>query len=154
MKHRMAIALLALVGFFISLYLWLWKVGILGAIACGDGGCETVQLSEYAQLFGIPVAFFGMLEYAALIAICLVGLQQRWLDRRGPTHALIAVAGAGVLFTAYLTYLEAAVIHAWCRWCLASAAVIGLVFLTAVAGRWEVPRTAPPREPGRLPTER
>ncbi len=142
MKHRMAVALLALIGFFISLYLWLWKVGFLGAIACGDGGCETVQLSQYAQLFGIPVAFFGMLEYGALIGISLVGLQPRWIHRRGPTLTLTAVAGVGVLFTAYLTYLEAAVIHAWCRWCLASAVVIGLIFLSAIAGLWESPRVA------------
>ena len=52
MKHRMAIAVLALAGFFVSLYLWLWKVGLLGTIACGDGGCETVQLSEHAEFLG------------------------------------------------------------------------------------------------------
>jgi uncharacterized membrane protein len=142
MKHRMAIALLSLVGFFISLYLWLWKVGILGTIVCGDGGCETVQLSEYAQFFGIPVAFFGMLEYAALIGLSLLGLRPRWLTHRGPTLALVAVAGVGVLFTAYLMYLEAAVIHAWCRWCLASAVVIGLVFVLSVAGMRAMPRSA------------
>jgi len=146
----MTVALLSLVGFFISLYLWLWKVGIIGTIACGDGGCETVQLSEYAYFFGVPVAFFGMLAYAALIGLSLLGLQPRWRDRPGPTVGLVLVAGAGVLFTGYLTYLEAAVIHAWCRWCVASAVVIALVFLAAVSGLWAMRRgnaaaPAPPR---------
>ena len=38
MTHRMAIAALSVIGFFISLYLWLWKVGFLGSLACGEIG--------------------------------------------------------------------------------------------------------------------
>jgi len=68
----MVAAVLGLVGFLISLYLWLWKVGLLGALVCGDGGCEVVQLSEYAELLGIPVAFFGMLAYLVLLALSLL----------------------------------------------------------------------------------
>jgi uncharacterized membrane protein len=137
MKHRMAIALIGVVGFFISLYLWLWKVGFLGTLACGDGGCETVQLSEYAQFLGVPVAFWGMVAYGGIVATALVGLQPRWQERRAPTVLLAVGAGVGVLFTAYLTYLEAAVIHAWCRWCIVSAILISLIFVVALGGlRW------------------
>jgi uncharacterized membrane protein len=134
MKHRMAVAVLSLVGFFVSLYLWLWKVGLLGTIACGDGGCETVQLSEYAQFLGVPVAFYGMVGYLALIVVSLVGLQPRWIDRRAPTVVLVAIAALGVAFSGYLTYLEARVIHAWCRWCVVSAVIITAVLLVAVGG--------------------
>jgi uncharacterized membrane protein len=42
------------------------------------------------------------------------------------------MSGLGVVFAAYLTYLEAAVIKAWCRWCLVSAGIISLIFLLAV----------------------
>ncbi len=46
---RMAAAVLALVGIFISAYLALYKLGYLGALQCGPaGGCEVVQASEYA----------------------------------------------------------------------------------------------------------
>ena len=134
MKHRMATAVLSLVGFFVSLYLWLWKVGLLGTIACGDGGCETVQLSEYAQFLGVPVAFYGMIGYLALIVVSFVGLQPRWADRRGPTVALVAIAALGVAISGYLTYLEAAVIHAWCRWCVVSAILIAAVLIVALVG--------------------
>lgn len=138
MKHRMAIAVVSLLGFFVSLYLWLWKVGVLGTIACGDGGCETVQLSEYAQFLGIPVAFYGMVGYLALIVVSFVGLQPRWAERREPTVALVVIAAVGVAFSAYLTYLEAAVIHAWCRWCVVSAILIVAVFLVALGGLWSL----------------
>jgi uncharacterized membrane protein len=34
------------------------------------------------------------------------------------------LAGIGVAFTVYLTYLELFVIHAICRWCLGSGIII------------------------------
>jgi uncharacterized membrane protein len=134
MKHRMAAALLGLVGFFISLYLWLWKIGLLGTIACGDGGCEVVQLSEWAYFLGVPVAFWGMLAYGAIVATSLAGLQPRWLNSRGPSVLLAVQAGIGVLFSGYLTYLEAAVIHAWCRWCVVSAILVCVIFAVSLVG--------------------
>ncbi|MCH7874644.1 MAG: vitamin K epoxide reductase family protein [Gemmatimonadetes bacterium] len=130
----MVSATLALVGFFVALYLWLWKVGLLGALACGDGGCETVQLSEHAVFLGIPVALYGVAGYLAILATSLWGLHGRWATRREPTVVLVVLAGIGLAFTGYLTYLEAAVIDAWCRWCLVSAAIIVAIFVTSVVG--------------------
>ncbi len=134
MRHRQVIAILALAGFFIATYLWLWKIGKLGTLQCGSGACEQVQTSVYADFLGIPVAFYGVVGYAALLVVSLLGLQDRWLDRRAPTAILFALASAGVLFAGYLTYLEAAVIHAWCRWCIASAVVIAAIWVTTLAG--------------------
>jgi uncharacterized membrane protein len=134
MTHRMVAALLALVGLLISVYLWLWKVGAIGVLACGDGGCETVQLSKYGDFLGVPVAFWGMLAYGGMLASALIGLQPRWQTRREPTLGLLVLSGAGVAFSAYLTYLEAAVIHAWCRWCVVSAVLVTGIFLAALTG--------------------
>ncbi len=130
----MVIAALALIGFFVALYLWLWKLGVLGEMACGAGGCETVQLSEYAELLGQPVALYGVIGYLSIFAVSLVGLQPRWLSSKAPSVALLVLSAMGVAFTAYLTYLEAAVIQAWCRWCIVSAVIITAIALTALAG--------------------
>ena len=118
MRNRQAIALLALVGFFVALYLWLHQIGVGGELKCGTGGCDTVQASPWAQQLGIPVAFYGVVGYAAILAVALVGLQPAWRERRGPTLLIAALATGGVLFSAWLTYLELFVIHATCRWCL------------------------------------
>lgn len=139
MTHRMAAAILGLVGLLVSLYLWLWKVGALGALACGDGGCETVQLSPYAYVFGIPVALLGMFGYLAILVVALAGLQPRFAAARWPTDLLLVLATGGVAFSAWLTYLEAAVIHAWCRWCIGSAAIIVAIFGAVLAGRLRWP---------------
>lgn len=130
----MVSATLALVGLFVALYLWLWRIGLLGSLACGAGDCEIVQLSEHAQVLGLPVALYGVVGYAAILGVSLLGLQPRWAARQAATIALVVLAGLGVLFTTYLTYLEAAVIRAWCRWCLVSAGIITAIFVTAVMG--------------------
>ncbi len=130
----MATAVLSLIGFFVALYLWLWKLGVVGTLACGTGACEYVQTSRYAVFLGLPVAFYGMVGYLVLLAVSLLGVQPRWAEHRAPTLALASLSGAGVAFTAYLTYLEAEVIQAWCRWCLVSAFLITAIFVASVAG--------------------
>jgi uncharacterized membrane protein len=127
MRHRQAIALLALIGLFIALYLSFHRLGIIGSLQCGTGGCETVQTSSYAVFLGVPVAFYGVAGYLALLVVSLVGLQPAWLARRGPILLLAAMSVLGLVFTLYLTYLELFVIHAICRWCVASAIVIALI---------------------------
>lgn len=141
MGHRQVIALLAVVGFFVALYLWLHNIGVIGELKCGSGGCETVQASVYARLAGVPVAFFGVIGYAAIFAVAYVGLQPAWAARRGPTLLLAALAAGGVLFTGYLTYLELFVIHAICRWCVTSAAIIVAICVVALGGLARRPTT-------------
>ena len=130
----MVSALLALAGLFLSLYLTLWHYGFMGALQCGTGGCEVVQTSRWATVAGLPVAAVGVGGYLVLLVIAMVGVQERWAVRREPTVWLVALSGIGVVFTAYLTYLEAFVIDAWCRWCLGSAAIIVLIFAVNLAG--------------------
>ena len=132
MRHRQAIAVLALVGFFVALYLWLYKIGVAGELKCGTGGCETVQASRWADLFGIPVAFYGVVGYAVILGVALVGLQPTWVVRRGPTLLLAALATAGFVFTLWLTYLELFVIHAVCRWCIGSAVIITAIWIVTI----------------------
>ena len=132
MRHRQAIAVLALVGWFVALYLGLHALGIGGALKCGTGGCDTVQTSKWAVLFGIPVAFYGVVGYTAILGVALVGLQPAWLPRRGPTRLVAALATGGVLFSGWLTYLELFVIHAICRWCVASAVIMTAIWTVAL----------------------
>ena len=132
MRHRQVIAVLALAGLLVALYLYLYKIGVYGELKCGSGGCETVQASPYAILLGQPVALYGVLGYAALLAVCVIGLQPRAAAQAWPTLLLAAMATVGFAFTVYLTALEMFVIHAWCRWCLGSAVIITLIWLVAL----------------------
>jgi len=144
-RHRQAIALFATVGCFVALYLWLYKIGVIGELKCGTGSCEFVQASRYAWLFGQPVALYGVVGYLALLVTALVGLQPRFLTSPGPTRVLALLSGVGFAFTLYLTYVELFVIHALCRWCVVSAVIMTLITAIAVTAALRTPaiRTGP-----------
>ncbi|MEX2178427.1 MAG: vitamin K epoxide reductase family protein [Gemmatimonadaceae bacterium] len=146
MTRRMLTALVALAGFFVALYLALYKAGIIGTLACGAGGCETVQFSRWAMLFGFPVAVWGVGFYALVLALALAMLQDRWSDSRGLSLALLLLTGWGVLFSAWLTYLELFVIHAICRWCVVSAVLAAVLFALAFRD-WKTTAPADYRPP-------
>jgi uncharacterized membrane protein len=128
----MALAVLCLAGVFISAYLWLYKLGKIGNLACGTGGCETVQLSPYARFMGIEVSLIGLVGYLVLFVLALLSLQPGLAAVRWPVRLLAALSGVAVLFTAYLKSLEFFVIHAICRWCVASAVIITIVFVLSL----------------------
>lgn len=132
MIHRMTAALLSLTGLFISAYLYLYKIGKIGSLACGTGGCETVQWSPWSRVAGIEVSLVGLLGYASLLVLCLAALQPSMVNRREPALLLTVLSGIAVLFTVYLTYLELFVIHAICRWCVASGVVIVAIFILSL----------------------
>ncbi|MDA0183106.1 vitamin K epoxide reductase family protein [Solirubrobacter phytolaccae] len=88
----------------------------------GGGGCERVQSSEYAELFGVPVAVLGLGGYLALLGSLALP------DELSRTSAAF-VALVGAAFSLYLTYVEIAEIQAICQWCVVSA-----VLMVALAG--------------------
>ena len=131
MSKRQLVALLALLGLLIAIYLTLYKTGAIAALACSVGSCETVQMSRWATFLGLPVAAWGIVFYVALLGVALSGLQGSLADSRAVSVALVAVTGWGVLFSAWLTYLELFVIHAICQWCVVSAILVTIAFVIA-----------------------
>ena len=84
MTRRMGVTFLSLIGIFVAAYLYLYKIGKIGSVMCGTGGCETVQLSRWSSFLGVDVALIGIVGYAGLFALSLVSLQPRLAgDRRG-----------------------------------------------------------------------
>jgi uncharacterized membrane protein len=132
MKYRMAAALLSLLGVFVAAYLYLYKIGKIGTIVCGTGGCETVQLSRWSSFMGVDVALIGVVGYLVMLAVAVAGLQPGAAGRRWPGDLLVLLSGGALVFSAYLTYLELFVIHAICRWCVASAVIVLALFVVAV----------------------
>jgi uncharacterized membrane protein len=127
----MGAALAALAGLFVSAYLWLYKLGAIGTLSCGTGGCETVQLSPQSRFLGVEVAAIGVAGYGLLLLLTLASLQPRWSGSLRLLQVIAVLAGGAVLFTLYLKYLELFVIHAICRWCVGSAVLI-VVFFTLI----------------------
>ncbi|HTS89758.1 MAG TPA: vitamin K epoxide reductase family protein [Gemmatimonadales bacterium] len=131
----MASAVLSLAGIFIALYLYLHKLGLIGTLACGTGGCETVQSSSYSTVLGVNVPLIGVVGYAAVLVLSVLALA-RPRDPRWP-RLLLWGAVLGTAFTAYLTCIELFVIRAICRWCVGSAVVMVSILIAAWLGRPE-----------------
>jgi uncharacterized membrane protein len=126
MTARRLTAALALAGIAVAGYLtWIHYAGLKPVCVGGGGACERVQLSEYAKLLGAPVALLGLGGYVAMLASLALP------DDAGRTVAAF-VALAGAMFSVYLTYVELAVLHAVCQWCVASAAIMGALAIVSI----------------------
>ena len=134
----MIVAALALAGIFISLYLTLYKLGVIGELSCSIGSCETVNTSKWSRFLGLPVAAWGLLFYLDVFLIALVGTFGRFENEAIISLVLVVESAIGVLFSAWLTYLELAVIHAICIWCVASAVVVLAILAVSIADYREI----------------
>lgn len=140
--NRMLVALLSLLGFAVSLYMMAYGAGLTGPILCNVGNCEAVQASPYSRIGEIPVAALGAVGYLALMGVALLGLQPRFVRSRWVAVLLLGGGLAGVGFSAYLTYLEAYVIRAWCQWCVTSAVLMVLAFSFSLPELRRLPSSA------------
>jgi uncharacterized membrane protein len=129
----MTIAALALIGAFVALYLTMYKMGAIGHLACGLGGCERVNTSKWAVFAGAPVAVWGLAFYIATFVVALAGTSPSLAPRREISYLLAAMSFVGVAFSAWLTYLELYVIEAICKYCVTSAVIVTAIFLVSVA---------------------
>lgn len=88
--------------------------------------CGRVLRSEYAVLFGVPLALFGFIHYIVLVGITLLTSysQKIWVK-----YWLLIQTTGGLLFSLYLVCLQLFVIHAICPYCMLSAFVSTLLFI-------------------------
>lgn len=102
-----------------------------GPVACGpSGGCDTVQHSKYATLFGVlKVGYLGLIGYIGILAAWLVWQIGPESLKKLSVLALWGMSVFGVLFSIYLTFLEPFVIGATCMWCISSAVLMLLLLL-------------------------
>lgn len=132
MTRRQALALLAVVGILIALYLTLYKMGVIGVLSCSIGSCETVNTSKWSMLLGIPIAEWGLAAYLALFGLAIAGSAEAREQSITIARLLVALAGWSMLFSAWLTYLELFVIRAICIWCVTSALLWVVIFAVSV----------------------
>ena len=134
----MTIAVLAMIGTFIALYLTLYKLGMIGTLTCSIGSCETVNTSRWARFLGMPVAGWGVFFYLDVLIISIIGIQPVVSHSPVISWLLVVWTGIGVLFSAWLTYLELFRIHAICIWCVTSAVIVVVIFAISLADLREI----------------
>lgn len=123
------VLLLAVVGFGIAEHIRRMRTRRV-PMTCPIGGhCDSVLTSRYNAIFGVPNEIAGMAYYASVAIGSLLILTKTTTVLGAPVDILLLLAGgAGLLFSIVFTYIQGRILHAWCSWCLASAAVNLAIF--------------------------
>lgn len=141
---RLVMAVLASIGAVDTGLITLKRWQIVPELACpvtGDG-CDIVLNSPWATVLGQPLALFGFLAYATVLAVAVAPLlaprQSRWQLNRATWPLLMPLCLAMAVFSLSLVVLMVAVIQAFCFFCLLSAVLSVLLFLIALLGHsWD-----------------
>lgn len=91
-------------------------------------GCNIVAASEYSRLFGIPLAEYGVLFYSILFVLAALELV---IFNRLLRRILQIISLIGIVSSLYFTIIQVYFIGAFCIYCLASAVISVLIFVSA-----------------------
>lgn len=117
------LAVVALLGLADATYLTVAHLTGDDAV-CGSAiGCSTVLGSAYAAIRGVPTAAFGVLAYFAVFSLAILAA----FGYARMRSFLVALVGLMFAASLYFLYLQAFVLHAFCPFCLFSAAVTFLI---------------------------
>lgn len=123
--------ILSLIGILDSTYLFIYKISKNNAMCLGNGDCATVNASRYSMIYGIPVSLLGMIAFLAILAL-LIFEYRNIFTKENSNLLIFGITLVGVIFSAYLTYIEYFVIFAVCPFCILSAIVITLLFIISI----------------------
>lgn len=123
---------LAVLGFADSgyqVYTHFTGTGLLGCSTAADA-CVVDQSSQYAWIFGIPVAVYGTVFFAFMIALCS---PPAWRSQQPRVRQVrLAAIVIGMLFVLYLVYREVISLGRICPWCTSVHAITFCLFVLLV----------------------
>jgi uncharacterized membrane protein/protein-disulfide isomerase len=97
-------------------------------VPCGStSGCVSVAADPSSRLLGIPIAFFGVAAYIAILFLLKYVDKVQWAGL-----SLGAVTGIGAIVSAGLLFYAHFVIHATCYWCVISAVAMAILFILSI----------------------
>ncbi len=130
------IQLLAIPGIVIAYYLFLFHQELVVIVCTGDGwddcGAVSGPDAPYSKIGPVPVALIGLTGYVFIFMLVWLQDWVSFIDDYLP-EIMVGVTGIALLFSLWLTALEAFVIHAFCRYCVVSAVIILIMFALAVS---------------------
>ncbi|MBI4054271.1 MAG: vitamin K epoxide reductase family protein [Candidatus Doudnabacteria bacterium] len=93
--------------------------------------CNVVTSSSYSKVLGLPLSVYGAVFYLTVFGLALIVLDR---SRFSFLTLIFYLAAGAVLVSLYLVYLQAFVLKAWCFYCVVSAALSAVIFISAWLG--------------------
>ena len=124
-----AAALIALVGLVEATYLTVMYLSGETAVCGGSSDCFQVLGSSYAKIGRVPVSGLGALAYFSVFSFATFSVFGYARARTFFNWTVVAM----FCMTLWLLYVQAFRLHAFCRYCLFSAALIFLLTGLVVA---------------------
>lgn len=93
-------------------------------------GCEKVLTSPYSELFGVPLAFIGVVYYVYMLGLAI--LLSIDPHSKGLRFGVLAYATIGLALSVYFEWFQWSVIGALCQYCAISALTTLILFGIAV----------------------
>ena len=119
MKLYFTAAVVSLLGLADAIYLTVEHVTGQSVRCTIVAGCSEVLSSQYAVVAGVPLALVGAAAYFGVFSLSTLAA----FGYRIAGTLLTPLVLLMFLFTLWLIYLQAFVIHAFCQFCLFSAAI-------------------------------
>lgn len=135
MKLYVTAAIVSLIGLADAIYLTVEHVTGQSVRCTIVAGCSEVLSSQYAVMAGVPLAAIGAGAYFSVFSLATLAA----FGYRVAGTLLTAVVLLMFLVSLWLVYLQAFVIHAFCQFCLLSAAVTTALTIIALFA-WRRPR--------------
>ena len=122
-------AVIALIGLADAIYLSVQALTGETLVCGGSPDCFRVLGSPYARIGGIPIALFGALAYFTVFGFATFAA----FGYNRARNLFSLTVGLMFAVTLWLLAVQAFILHAFCRFCLLSAAVTFLLAGLVVA---------------------
>lgn len=124
----------AFAGFILAAYLNHKKSRSEPLVCPLKGDCSSVIKSEFSTFFGIGVEKIGLVYYLIIALTYGLFLAIPHLFGTTAVSLMVGLSMAAFLFSLYLTFIQLGFLKQICTWCLLSAALCTVIFLTAIIG--------------------
>src|SRR5262249_47071050 len=134
------IALFSFIGMIDALYLSMKRNA--GPIPCHiTHGCTDVLTSKYSAVLGVPLSWLGLAFYLTIFSMAVLKVFE---DESNPVEFPLKVvfylSGLALIISAMLVGIQAFILKAFCEYCLLSASLVLIIFLTTPnPGRHKAP---------------
>ena len=129
--NQLYLIFLSIIGFAVSAYLYYSKTNDKKLYCFIGQHCDDVVKSKYGETFGVENTLVGLIYYGLVFAYG--AFLNRNIFIGNIIYYFIVIASiASVLFSLYLTGVQAFVLKKWCEYCIVSSTVSILIMFVLI----------------------